>query len=113
MDAKEVSTHEVESMGSDKASRPHANAGEVVLISHGEVRRIPIPTNDPNDPLNMNKWRKAGVLLTCCWFCELIADTSLSPLSTDEISGVFITHDLWYWYIHELPLRDVWCYSDT
>lgn len=43
--------------------------GDLQLINTiGEVRRIPIPSNDPNDPLNYSKWRKMGILICCCWF---------------------------------------------
>ena len=48
-------------------------AGEILLVSGPDdaVRLIPVPTSDPNDPLNFSKWRKAGVTITCCWFCKL------------------------------------------
>ncbi|KAI5358022.1 Putative major facilitator superfamily, MFS transporter superfamily [Septoria linicola] len=43
--------------------------GGVHLIDeNGQVRRIPIPSADPNDPLNFNKWRKLGIIVCCCWF---------------------------------------------
>jgi len=43
--------------------------GEVKLLSDlSEIRLIPIPTDDPNDPLTWSAWRKAGVVGTCCWF---------------------------------------------
>ena len=43
--------------------------GDVKLVdADGNERRIPVPSSDPNDPLNMHKWRKAGILITCCWF---------------------------------------------
>jgi hypothetical protein len=46
-------------------------AGEILLVSgHNEIRKVPVPTNDPNDPLNMTKLRKLGVTITCCWFCK-------------------------------------------
>ena len=48
-----------------------ATAGEVLLVSgQDEIRKIPVPTSDPNDPLNFSKWRKIGVVTTCCWFCK-------------------------------------------
>lgn len=48
-----------------------ASAGDVVLMnSMGEVRHVPIPSSDPNDPLNFSKYRKLGVLVCCCWFCK-------------------------------------------
>ncbi|KAJ4350335.1 uncharacterized protein N0V89_008956 [Didymosphaeria variabile] len=44
-------------------------AGEILLVSgRDEIRKVPVPTNDPNDPLNFTKWRKLGVTITCCWF---------------------------------------------
>ncbi|KAI7541025.1 MFS general substrate transporter [Hortaea werneckii] len=43
--------------------------GDVTLLdATGHVRRVPTPSSDPNDPLNMNRWRKLGVIVTCCWF---------------------------------------------
>ena len=45
------------------------NTGNIDLLdSNGRVRRIPVPSTDPNDPLNLNKWRKLGIIITCCWF---------------------------------------------
>ncbi|KAG9668430.1 MFS general substrate transporter, partial [Aureobasidium melanogenum] len=62
--------------------------GDLQLINTtGEVRRIPIPSSDPNDPLNYSKWRKLGILICCCWFSifSLVLVGSLGP-----ILGVFI-----------------------
>ncbi|KAI0471023.1 major facilitator superfamily domain-containing protein [Xylariaceae sp. FL0804] len=43
--------------------------GEVKLVNDdNHVRLIPIPTDDPNDPLAMPRWRKMAILSTCCWF---------------------------------------------
>lgn len=39
-----------------------------LLDEDGNTRRIPVPSADPNDPLNMTKWRKLGVIVTCCWY---------------------------------------------
>ena len=48
-----------------------SSAGDVVLMnSMGEIRRVPIPSSSPNDPLNFSKYRKLGILVCCCWFCE-------------------------------------------
>lgn len=45
------------------------HAGDVNLLDEqGHIRRIPIPSTDPNDLLNFNKWRKLGVIICCCWF---------------------------------------------
>ena len=62
--------------------------GDLQLINTiGEVRRIPIPSSDPNDPLNYSKWRKLGILICCCWFSifSLVLVGGLGP-----ILGVFI-----------------------
>lgn len=34
----------------------------------GETQRWPIPSSSPRDPLNYNKWRKLGIVISCCWF---------------------------------------------
>lgn len=44
------------------------NGNVNLLDNDGNVRRIPMPSADPNDPLNMNKWRKLGIIVTCCWY---------------------------------------------
>ena len=55
---------------SDISAADHTQ-GDVLLVSPtNHVRRIPVPTNDPNDPLNFNKWRKLGIVISCCWFCK-------------------------------------------
>jgi hypothetical protein len=62
--------------------------GDLQLINTtGEIRRIPIPSSDPNDPLNYSKWRKLGILICCCWFSifSLVLVGGLGP-----ILGVFI-----------------------
>lgn len=44
-------------------------AGDVVMISGSDkVRRVPIPSDDPNDPLHFAQWRKIGIIFTCCWY---------------------------------------------
>lgn len=45
---------------------------DVLVDETGEVQRLPVPSNDPNDPLNFTTWEKFGIILSCCWFCELI-----------------------------------------
>ncbi|KAK3671648.1 hypothetical protein LTR78_008381 [Recurvomyces mirabilis] len=45
------------------------HTGDVDLLdSTGKVRRIPIPSADPNDPLNLSKWRKLGIIITTCFY---------------------------------------------
>lgn len=55
----------------DDSSGNERTAGEVLLVSEQGVRNIPVPTDNPNDPLNFNRWQKLGVTITCCWFCKL------------------------------------------
>jgi hypothetical protein len=58
----------IESIEHAKLNVPQ-RAGDLNLLdSEGNTRRIPIPTSDPNDPLNFSKWRKLGILVSCCWF---------------------------------------------
>ncbi|KAJ5096574.1 hypothetical protein N7456_007295 [Penicillium angulare] len=42
--------------------------GDILVDAAGEIQRLPIPSNDPNDPLNFTSWEKAGVIVSCCWF---------------------------------------------
>ena len=45
-------------------------AGDALLVTaDGQVRKLPIPSNDPNDPLNFTKWEKLAIVVACCWFC--------------------------------------------
>lgn len=65
MGGVEVERHE--SIGEKYPEGPES--GDVTLVdAEGNVRRIPVPSSDPNDPLNMSKWRKCGILITCCWY---------------------------------------------
>ncbi|KAH0271669.1 MFS general substrate transporter, partial [Aureobasidium melanogenum] len=90
------SDHDKVSMVSDHIEMPEKgfadslqpSNGDLQLINAtGEIRRIPIPSSDPNDPLNFSKWRKLGILICCCWFSifSLVLVGSLGP-----ILGVFI-----------------------
>ena len=64
---KEAMTERHESIEGKTLETP-ANANVNLLDDEGNVRRVPIPSADPNDPLNMNKWRKMGIIVTCCWY---------------------------------------------
>ncbi|OQD83145.1 hypothetical protein PENANT_c018G10539 [Penicillium antarcticum] len=60
--------------------------GEVLVDERGEVQRLPVPSSDPNDPLNFTKWEKLGVIFSCCWFSIM----SLSVVGgLGAILGVF------------------------
>ncbi|KAI4840268.1 MFS general substrate transporter, partial [Aureobasidium sp. EXF-8845] len=72
----------------EKGHSTQPSNGDLQLINTtGEIRRIPIPSSDPNDPLNYSKWRKLGILICCCWFSifSLVLVGGLGP-----ILGVFI-----------------------
>lgn len=43
---------------------------DVLIDETGAVQRLPVPSNDPNDPLNFTRWEKFGIILSCCWFCK-------------------------------------------
>lgn len=61
-------------MGKDQdgtgKSKQHGHIeGNALLVSRdGEIRKIPVPSSDPNDPLNFRSWEKYGVVFCCCWF---------------------------------------------
>ncbi|KXJ92550.1 major facilitator superfamily domain-containing protein [Microdochium bolleyi] len=61
--------------GSEKPSASDSAthvAGDALLIdSQGRIRHLPIPSNDPNDPLNFKTWEKAATIFCCCWFSLL------------------------------------------
>jgi hypothetical protein len=67
LDDKKTSIEHHESIEGKKLEAP-ATANVNLLDDDGSVRRIPVPSTDPNDPLNMGKWRKLGVIVTCCWY---------------------------------------------
>jgi hypothetical protein len=67
LDDKKTSIEHRESIEGKKLEAP-ATANVNLLDDDGNVRRIPVPSTDPNDPLNMGKWRKLGVIVTCCWY---------------------------------------------
>ncbi|KAL4864925.1 hypothetical protein BDV12DRAFT_158274 [Aspergillus spectabilis] len=46
--------------------------GQHVLVDdNGQVQRLPVPSKDPNDPLNYTKWEKIGIIVSCCWFSTM------------------------------------------
>ncbi|KAI6908333.1 hypothetical protein D0868_08201 [Hortaea werneckii] len=67
--AKDTDTVEAFEYGEVSKLDVSKPTGDVMLLdAAGHVRRVPTPSSDPNDPLNMNKWRKLGIIITCCWF---------------------------------------------
>ncbi|KAI0019603.1 major facilitator superfamily domain-containing protein [Xylariomycetidae sp. FL0641] len=82
---------EIEASSTLHLDKPHAQhqqshggggGGDVVLLDEGnQIRRIPIPTDDPDDPLNWPTWRKMGIVGTCCWFA-IFSLLSVSGIGT-------------------------------
>lgn len=80
---KEAITQQVEFAEDVSKPKLPKHAGDVSLVdSNGQVRRIPIPSADPNDPLNFNKWRKLGIIVCCCWLSvfSLVLVGGLGPI---------------------------------
>ncbi|CAI7618762.1 unnamed protein product [Penicillium pancosmium] len=60
--------------------------GGLLVNASGGILRLPVPSSDPNDPLNFTKWEKMGVIISCCWFSIM----SLSVVGgLGAILGVF------------------------
>ena len=65
--------HEVNVDEAENANGLHGGhaVGNALLVGvDGHVRKIPVPSSDPNDPLNFLPWQKYGVVVCCCWFCK-------------------------------------------
>lgn len=78
-----MGTEQLELSGKGGQMAEQHSAGDIQLITtSGAIRRVPIPSNDPNDPLNFSKWRKLGVLICCCWFSifSLVLVGGLGPI---------------------------------
>lgn len=54
-----------------KDNHTHVDGNALLVNKDGEVRRIPVPSSDPNDPLNFRKWEKYGLVFCCCWFSSM------------------------------------------
>jgi hypothetical protein len=50
--------------------KPDVELGQVLVDGDGQVQRLPVPSKDPNDPLNYTRWEKVGIIVSCCWFCK-------------------------------------------
>lgn len=44
----------------------------LLVDASGDILRLPVPSSDPNDPLNFTFLEKMGVIVSCCWFCEFL-----------------------------------------
>ncbi|KXL49918.1 MAG: hypothetical protein FE78DRAFT_36757 [Acidomyces sp. 'richmondensis'] len=65
---KDAATRQIEILKIEETSAPKYAGDDELVDKSGNIRRIPIASTDPNDPLNFSKWRKLGVLICCCWF---------------------------------------------
>ncbi|KAH8901076.1 MFS general substrate transporter [Thozetella sp. PMI_491] len=68
--------------GSDVAKDDHIEGNALLVDKNGNIRRLPIPSNNPNDPLNFTWWEKFSVIFCCCWFSVngLALAGSLGPI---------------------------------
>ncbi|KAL5332308.1 major facilitator superfamily domain-containing protein [Aspergillus crustosus] len=57
-----------EDLETGKQPAQHAN---ILVNENGEVQRLPVPSKDPNDPLNYTKWEKIGIIVSCCWISAM------------------------------------------
>ncbi|KAJ0150494.1 Uncharacterized protein HZ326_7016 [Fusarium oxysporum f. sp. albedinis] len=64
----EYSEHTEEPDKRSNAPPGHAEGNALLVDAHGNIRRLPVPSNNPNDPLNWKPWQKWAVIGTCCWF---------------------------------------------
>ncbi|KAM0278833.1 hypothetical protein ACHAQH_004909 [Verticillium albo-atrum] len=46
----------------------HVEGNALLVNKASEIRKIPVPSSDPNDPLNFRAWEKYAVVFCCCWF---------------------------------------------
>lgn len=62
--------HDVDVQHVDVQNDKHGHVGGNALLvnKEGKVRRIPVPSSDPNDPLNFRPWEKYAIVFCCCWF---------------------------------------------
>ncbi|PQE25602.1 HOL1 (member of major facilitator superfamily) protein [Rutstroemia sp. NJR-2017a BBW] len=63
--AQVSNVEEVEGKG---VAHNHIAGNALLLNADGGIRRLPIPSSDPNDPLNFPLWMKAGIIVSSCWF---------------------------------------------
>ncbi|KAB8205705.1 major facilitator superfamily domain-containing protein [Aspergillus parasiticus] len=47
------------------------SGGHLLVDADGQVQRLPVPSKDPNDPLNYSTWEKTAIIVSCCWFSTM------------------------------------------
>ena len=55
----------------DDDKHGHVEGNALIINKEGEIRRVPVPSDDHNDPLNFRTWEKYAVIFCCCWFSIL------------------------------------------
>lgn len=50
------------------AINQRATGDALLITADGKLQKLPIPSADPNDPLNFSLWEKTGIIVSCCWF---------------------------------------------
>lgn len=63
--------HNEHDRATEASRQQHVEGNALLVDKQGQIRRLPIPSNSPNDPLNWKAWEKSAVIFCCCWFCEL------------------------------------------
>ncbi|EUC31254.1 hypothetical protein COCCADRAFT_27983 [Bipolaris zeicola 26-R-13] len=66
LDAEINYTEDIQTSKDDGHSHVKGNA--FLVREDGQVRKIPVPSSNPNDPLNFSRWEKYGIIFCCCWF---------------------------------------------
>ncbi|CZR69135.1 related to HOL1 protein [Phialocephala subalpina] len=65
------SEHETITSENEADEVSHINGDAALVSTKGAIRRLPIPSSDPNDPLNFPKWMKIGLIISSCWFATM------------------------------------------
>ncbi|KAJ9144564.1 hol1 protein (member of major facilitator superfamily) [Pleurostoma richardsiae] len=70
-DAKSASNEPSEFMEVAKPAHEHIEGDALLVDRRGHIRRLPVPSQNPNDPLNFKIWEKTAIIICCCWFSLL------------------------------------------
>jgi hypothetical protein len=57
---------EVENIQNNLQSNGHAVGNALLVGNDGHLRKVPVPSDNPNAPLNFLPWQKYRVILVCC-----------------------------------------------
>ena len=62
----EASVKEVQDLKQNTLEVEHVEGTVRLFDSNGHIRKIPIPSDDPADPLSWSGWKRCLVLLSLC-----------------------------------------------